>query len=266
MNSQIKNNFIMVNFLERDKKAFWRDGFFIRRGLVQKKQCIELREIAEQHLANQLAPIEYEVDVQYPGSPMDRDAKGGKTPRRLLQAFSRHNKFRCWAQSQALFSILAKLFGSGDLSLSQCHHNCIMTKQPGYSSETRWHQDNRYWSFDEENLISVWLALGDEDSQNGCLRVIKGSHREEFDPQRFDDAQFLRTDLLVNEKLVDQSIPLELSVGDVLFFHSKLLHSAGRNLTRKSKLSLVFTYHERKNRPVLNSRSARFPDITLESL
>ena len=37
-----------------------------------------------------------------------------------------------------------------------------MTKAKTYSSATLWHQDNRYWSFEEENLISVWLALGDE--------------------------------------------------------------------------------------------------------
>ena len=141
-----------------------------------------------------------------------------------------------------------------------------MTKQPGYSSETMWHQDNRYWSFDEENLISVWLALGDEDIQNGCLQVIKGSHREEIDPDRFDAAQFLRTNLASNRKLIDQSIPLELSLGDALFFHSRLLHAAGKNLTGKTKLSIVFTYHEKNNRPVLNSRSARFPDITIKPL
>jgi len=266
VNLQIKNNLIMVNFLEHDREAFWRDGYFILRDFVQEKQCIELRDIAKQHLMSQLAPVEYEVDVQYPGSPKNRDAEGGSTPRRLLQAFSRHKKFRYWAQSEQLVSVLAKLFGSADISLSQCHHNCIMTKQPGYSSETMWHQDNRYWSFDEENLISVWLALGDEDIQNGCLQVIKGSHREEIDPDRFDAAQFLRTNLASNRKLIDQSIPLELSLGDALFFHSRLLHAAGKNLTGKTKLSIVFTYHEKNNRPVLNSRSARFPDITIKPL
>ena len=265
MNLRIKNNRIMVNFLERDREAFWRDGCFILRDFVDEQRCIEFREIAEHHLVNQLAPIEYEADVQYPGAPENRDAEGGKTPRRLLQAISRHSKFRCWAQSDQLVSILEKLFRSADLSLSQTHHNCIMTKQPGYSSETLWHQDNRYWSFEEENLISVWLALGDEDIENGCLRVIKGSHREQLDPERFDAEQFLRTEMPSNKKLVDQSVPLELSVGDALFFHSRLLHAAGRNLTDKPKLSLVFTYHTKENQPIQNSRSAKLPEIFLSS-
>ena len=55
--------------------------------------------------------------------------------------------------------------------LSQCHHNCVMTKHPGCSA-TLWHQDIRYWSFDRPELISAWFALDQEEAVNGALRVI----------------------------------------------------------------------------------------------
>ena len=61
--------------------------------------------------------------------------------------------------------------------MSQAHHNCVMTKNPGYSSETHWHQDIRYWSFQQPELVSVWTALGREHKGNGCLRVLPGSHQ-----------------------------------------------------------------------------------------
>ena len=258
-----ENKQIMNNLSDHDREAFWRDGFFILRNFVDIEKCVELRNIAEEHLFDRRGPIEYEVDLQYPGSPRDVDAEGGATSRRLLQAFARHKKFRYWAQAEQVVAILSKLFDSAEISLTQSHHNCVMTKQPGYSSDTGWHQDNRYWSFCEENLITVWLALGAEEIQNGCLHVIKGSHRQRFHQDSFDEAQFLRTDLAENRRLVDKSMPVELAVGDVLFFHSRLLHAAGRNLEDKPKLSLVFTYHTKKNRPIENSRSARFPEICL---
>ena len=138
-----------------------------------------------------------------------------------------------------------------------------MTKHPGYSSATLWHQDNRYWSFDEQNLISVWIALADETPANGCLRVIPGSHVLDIEPGRFDAALFLRTDLEENKSLLQDAKPVELKRGDVLFFHSRLFHAAGRNLTDEVKLSVVFTYHESANRPIENTRSARFPSIRL---
>lgn len=241
--------------------AFRRDGFLVRRNFAGAAQCNDLRLVAEDHLRQKLAPIEYEVDVQYPGSPVNRTADGADTSRRLLQAYSRHEVFRRWATSVEIGSTLRNLFDAETVKLSQCHHNCIMTKRPGYSSETFWHQDNRYWSFDQENLISVWLALGNETADNGCLRVISGTHVEKIEAGRFDAALFLRPDLEENQALIAQSRTLILNRGDVLFFHSRLFHAAGRNQTDRTKFSLVFTYHEESNHPIQNTRSARYPSI-----
>ena len=56
---------------------------------------------------------------------------------------------------------------------------------------------------------------------------------------------------------------LELAVGDVLLFSSRLFHAAGRNDTDAVKLSLVFTYHAPDNRPIPGTRSAQYPSIAL---
>lgn len=248
---------------EVERARFHRDGYIVRRGLAGADLCDEMIRIAEAHLADTLAPVEFEADVAYPGAPTDRGAEGGNTVRRLLDACARHPVYRQWAVSNAVRDSLTQLFGTGDLVLSQCHHNCIMTKQPGYSSVTLWHQDNRYWSFDEENLISAWLALGEETRSNGCLRVIPGSHIMTMEPGRFDARQFLRSDLAENRHIIESAVDVELHQGDVLFFHSRLFHAAGRNLTDVTKFSAVFTYHQATNRPIENTRSARYPGIPL---
>jgi phytanoyl-CoA hydroxylase len=255
----------MIDLLmnDLDARAFQRDGYIIKRRMVSAIQCQEMLEGAKDQLNQNLAPLEYEVDVQYPGSPPSRDAQGGETIRRLLHAYSRHEVYRQWATSPQLKDCLVTLFGADKVQLSQCHHNCIMTKQPGYSSATLWHQDNRYWSFDRENLISVWLALENETRANGCLRVIPGSHLLEPEPGRFDADLFLRPDLAENKIMIAGSRRVELQQGDVLFFHSRLLHAAGRNLTDRTKFSLVFTYHESHNHPIERTRSGRYPSVTL---
>jgi phytanoyl-CoA hydroxylase len=244
-------------------QQFWGDGFLVLKSLAPAAVVEDMKQLCEAHLSQHVAPVEYEVDVGYPGAPVSADAEGAQTPRRMLHAFARHPLFRDWATGGQVKQVLSRLFGTDDVALSQCHHNCIMTKHPGYSSATLWHQDNRYWSFDQENLISVWLALGSETRANGCLRVIPGTHRTHIPPGRFDAALFLRTDLEANKTLLGQAVPCELEPGDVLFFHSKLFHAAGRNRTPDIKLSLVFTYHEGSNRPIDNTRSARFPGVSL---
>jgi phytanoyl-CoA hydroxylase len=246
-----------------DVSGFHENGFIVAKGLVPDTTRAELQLIAESHLQQNLAPIEYEVDVQYPGSPLGSEAPGGATARRLLQACSRHLAFRNWAADANIKTCLQQLFSLKNIGLSQCHHNCIMTKQPGFSSATLWHQDIRYWDFDQENLISAWLALGDEDRKNGCLRVIPGSHRMVLEPGRFDAAMFLRADLAENKALIKCAEKVELKAGDMLFFHSKLFHAAGRNLTDTIKYSVVFTYHDVDNHPIASTRSARFPSIKI---
>tara|TARA_B100000214_G_scaffold111517_1_gene78773 strand:+ start:40 stop:468 length:429 start_codon:yes stop_codon:yes gene_type:complete len=141
-----------------------------------------------------------------------------------------------------------------------------MTKARTYSSETIWHQDNRYWSFEEENLISVWLALGDENKNNGCLYVIPKSHRLEIHPERFNEDLFLRDNDVQNEQLIKNAEAVELQKGDVLFFHSKLFHAAGRNNTSRTKFSVVFTFYESGNNPIIGTRSAKQSSILINTL
>ena len=242
-------------------------GFLIKRMFVTESYLDDMRNVAINHLENLMNPIEFEVDLNYPGAPDSKDAPGGKTSRRLLQAYARDHSFQQWAKNPILGLNLRQLFATkNDLFLSQCHHNCVMTKARTYSSATLWHQDNRYWSFEKENLISVWLALGDENKNNGCLYVIPESHRLEIHPERFNEDLFLRDNDVQNGLLIKNAEAVELQKGDVLFFHSKLFHAAGRNNTNRTKLSVVFTFYESGNNPIIGTRSAKQSSILINSL
>jgi len=249
-------------FGDADLAQFEREGYVIARGLAPVAAVARMREVALAHLVEPRLPVEYETDTQYPGAPASLDVPGGRTVRRLLQAYARDAVFREWALSPLLAVRLAQLLGA-PVELSQAHHNCIMTKHPAYSSVTGWHRDIRYWSFEKPELISVWLALGEENPRNGCLLLLPGSHRMVFRSEQLDAAQFLRTDLDENQTLLRTKTTAELHAGDVLFFHCRLFHAAGRNQTAETKLSVVHTYHAAGNRPLAGTRSAALPDVPL---
>ena len=221
-----------------------------------------MKAVAQRHLAEERQPVEYEADVSYPGAPASRDAPGGRTVRRLLQAFTRDAAYRDWATSAPVASRLWQLLGER-VELSQSHHNCVMTKNPAYSSATGWHQDIRYWSFEKPELISTWLAFGTEHEENGCLWLVPGSHRQEIRREQYDDDKFFRADLEENRAILQNRIPAELDEGDVLFFHCRTLHAAGRNRTALTKLAAVFTYHAQANHPLAGTRSASLPEVEL---
>jgi phytanoyl-CoA hydroxylase len=249
-------------FTLEQRQRFLADGYVVVPGLADATTCTRILDRARANLAAEAPPVEYEAQLHYPGAPASLDAPGGHTVRRLLQATARDPVFREWATSPIVAARLRQLLGPS-VGLAQAHHNCVMTKQPHYSSVTGWHQDIRYWSFERPELISVWLALGDETPQNGGLMVIPGSHRIALAPGQLDDALFLREDLGENRPLLANSVQVLLRPGDVLFFHCRTLHAAGANLTQAPKFSLVFTYHALDNAPRPGTRSASLPSIPL---
>ena len=252
----------MNGFSPEELTRFRNDGFAIVRGMVSRDLCESMKSLAREHLAAAIQPLEHEAQVKYPGSPASLDAPGGKTVRRLLQAGARDPLYRDWATSAPLAIRLHQLLGD-QVELSQSHHNCIMTKNPAFSSATGWHQDIRYWLFERPELVSVWLALGPERQENGCLWLVPGSHRLAFGPKQQDESLFLREDRDENRTILARKVAAELDEGDVLFFHCRTLHAAGKNLTDQTKFAAVFTYHAADNRPLPGTRSASLPDIPL---
>jgi phytanoyl-CoA hydroxylase len=212
--------------------------------------------------SNTKPPLEYEADLRYPGAPASRQAEGGQTVRRLLDAYGRGAVFRDWATSPEIVCWLQTYFDE-PVILTRAHHNCVMTKHPTYGSLTDWHRDARYWSFARDELISVWLALTPEVLENGALWFIPRSHKLILPSQRFNQAKFFRTDLAENKALLRTAVSVALNAGDVVFFDCNALHSAGRNMTNAIKFSLVYTYHGISNEPLPGSRSASQPEAAL---
>ena len=249
-------------FTPAELAAFERDGYVVVRGLGDEATRRRMLAAVHEGLEREVEPVEFEADVAYPGAPASRSGEGGRTVRRLRAAHARGPVFTEWVLGEPLVGRLTGLLGDR-VAMPLAHHDCVMTKQPRFSSDTGWHQDVRYWSYATRELVSVWLALGPERAENGCLRVIPGTHRETFPPERFDEALFLRTDLPENRALLDRAVNVELDAGDALFFHARLFHAASRNRTDAVKVSAVFTFRPLANAPLPDSRSAAGGDLLL---
>ncbi|MBY0439761.1 MAG: phytanoyl-CoA dioxygenase family protein [Burkholderiales bacterium] len=249
------------------RNAFQRDGLLVLRAWTPLDRVEQVREASARQLAAREGPLELEAEVGYPGAPASTSTPGGQTVRRLLRAYERGEAFRALAASPALGQVLRELMlppGSTEqVLLAQAHHNCVMTKMPSFSSQTNWHQDVRYWSYQRPELISAWFALGAETEGNGCLSFIPGSHRMNFGRDRLDDQLFLRVDREDNAALLRTTVTPELAAGDLVLFHCRLFHAAGRNRTPETKFSMVCTYRAADNLPLAGTKSASVGDIAV---
>jgi ectoine hydroxylase-related dioxygenase (phytanoyl-CoA dioxygenase family) len=96
-----------------------------------------------------------------------------------------------------------------------------------------WHQDLGYWPTGTPEPLSATcsLALDDADSENGCLRVVPGSHRKGLRPHRplmgedREKSHILSVELTAEDPVVE----LPLQRGDITVHDEMIIHGSGGN-------------------------------------
>lgn len=134
-----------------------------------------------------------------------------------------------------------------------CHfHTKLMQKEPKVGGAWEWHQDYGYWYKNQfifpNQLMSVMIALTPANKENGCLQVIKGSHKMGRVNHGFAGEQVGADMEMVNHALKTMElIYCELEPGDALFFHSNLMHRSEANLSDHPRWSLISCYNSQSN-------------------
>ena len=99
-------------------------------------------------------------------------------------------------------------------------------------------------SIDPPELCSAWIALDDATEENGCMRLIPGSHHWGLlEHQHLADYQ-------VDEEALDRSreVSVPLEAGGALLFHSRLLHATSPNRSDRSRRAMIFSYMSARSR------------------
>lgn len=105
------------------------------------------------------------------------------------------------------------------------YENCVVFKPKGKKNAVPWHQDFISRKLEPTKYI-VWIALDKANKENGCLKVIPGSHKIGFLPWHRVEGETHHD--RVNKEFVDETKVeyVELEAGDALVFHMQLLHSS----------------------------------------
>ena len=110
---------------------------------------------------------------------------------------------------------------------------------------TPWHQDGHYWPIRPLETVTAWIAIDDVNTENSCLRVIPGSHRDRVSYSHDVDNsdEIILNQVLKSEHL--QSAPprdIELAPGKFSIHDVYLIHGANPNNSGKRRAGLVFRY------------------------
>lgn len=123
----------------------------------------------------------------------------------------------------------------------------ILNKQAG-GPRVAWHQDGPYWSRVEPKIaVTAWVALDDSTPENGCMRVIPGSHQPARDlgQRPVDEPDLIQArPFELPPEVVDESraVDVVLRRGDVSFHHSYLVHGSEPNHSGRRRAGLTIRY------------------------
>ena len=82
--------------------------------------------------------------------------------------------FLGYAENLEILDMVQQLIGP-DIAL---WNMSFFAKPASDGKRTPWHQDGEYWPIRPLATCTAWLALDDSTPENGCLRVIRGSHKD----------------------------------------------------------------------------------------
>jgi hypothetical protein len=135
-------------------------------------------------------------------------------------------------------------------------HSKVMLKEAKVGGAWEWHQDYGYWYHDgcpTPRLVSCMIALDEATRENGCLKVIVGSHNlGRIEHGRYGSQAGAHPDRV---KLIAEKYEVrycEAKPGSALFFHSNTLHASEANLSDRPRRAYICCYNAFSNLPLGN--------------
>jgi hypothetical protein len=224
------------------------DGYIIIRNLFSSEEISLLSERA--HNDNQLDK-----------AASSRDDGKGNAVRLSLWNHPGEGIYGMFARCNKLVDRVEDLLG-GEV---YHYHSKMVLKDARVGGAWAWHQDYGYWYQNGllfPDLCSVMIAVDRATKENGCLQVIRGSHKMGRVNHILSGDQAGADMERVNEVLkVREKVYCEMEPGDALFFHPNLLHASDQNLSDNSRWTLICCYNKASNNPYKESHHPSYTKL-----
>ncbi len=149
--------------------------------------------------------------------------------------------FLDYCDNDEILDMVSQLIGP-DIAL---WNTSFFAKPAGNGKRTPWHQDGEYWPIRPLATCTAWLALDDSTPENGCLRVIRGSHTARalraHNTVTADDVT-LNQELDAAEYDEADAVDIVLEAGQISLHDVYLLHGSEPNTSPKSRRGMTMRF------------------------
>lgn len=227
-----------------DLNAYRRDGYFIVRNLLSPAAVSACLAEATRICREDAPAIGGWAGAPLPDSDqfatMDEDALLGRFL--AIQFIDKISPFFHAAMATpAIIDVLREIIGPNVKGIQ----SMLFMKRSGKPGQA-WHQDEHFIPTRDRSLVGVWMALDPATRDNGCLRVLPGSHRAGIlyptRPHGRADYDGAPEAFGFSEVEADEVVA-EMAPGDVLFFNGYLLHRSTRNVAPEGTFRRALVNH-----------------------
>ena len=145
------------------------------------------------------------------------------------------------------------------------YHSKLIQKKPTNGGAWEWHQDYGYWYKNGclfPYMASCWIALNQADKENGCLQVIRGSHKAGRIEHGVYSTQHCADPERVEQLLARlELVYCELDPGSAIFFHCNTLHRSDANISEQDRWNLICCYNAARNNPYFSSHHPQYTPL-----
>jgi len=126
------------------------------------------------------------------------------------------------------------------------YHNTTWLKHAGDQAYVTWHQDNIYIGVEPCELLSFWIALTPSKEENGCMRVLPGTHKEGVLP--LGEPDLSEKSMLPSgmQTAFDVSrvdpVAMPLEAGEASVHHGEVIHGSLPNMADQRRMGITFMY------------------------
>lgn len=235
-------------FTKTHLEAYHRDGYVILREFFSPEEVGLLLET-------------YKKDKLIKESAISVDDNSGMNTKLTLWYKSGDDIYGAFSRSERVVDGLKMILG-GNPAL---YHTKFMQKEPKVGGAWEWHQDYGYWydnGFLWPEMLSVMVAVTKANKENGCLQVLRGSHKLGRINHGATGKQIgADMERLNAAKAHLDLVHVELDPGDTLFFHGNLLHQSEGNTSDTARFSLISAYNLASNKSFMEEPEASHTPI-----
>ncbi len=181
--------------------------------------------------------------------------KGPTLAYRKIQNLEYDPVFLRYMQKPIFREICATVYGAH--APIACYRAMFMNKPAQKGTILPWHQDaGLQWGLDRDPVVTIWTALDPATKQNGCVRVVPGSHRLGLLSEWGHTITPEQEAMYCPEEKV---VYLEAEAGEAILLHNWLLHGSGVNAIDIPRRAFSVCYMDGRTRRL--SDGGTFPII-----